>query len=96
MYIFLLSVLYPNYMCCVFLYTSESLDELTEMVVPHFHGVENKKVTIPHWEEHPFGPAQLQNMCYVTPVKDIRNLSVSWSIPDLQPYYKTNVSVGVT
>ncbi|XP_060579124.1 insulin-degrading enzyme-like, partial [Ruditapes philippinarum] len=68
----------------------ESLDELTEMVVPHFHGVENKKVTIPHWEEHPFGPAQLQNMCYVTPVKDIRNLSVSWSIPDLQPYYKTN------
>ncbi|XP_045188841.2 insulin-degrading enzyme-like [Mercenaria mercenaria] len=68
----------------------ESLDELMEIVVPHFHGVENKNVAIPRWNEHPYGPAELQNICYVTPVKDIRNLTVSWSIPDLQPYYKTN------
>lgn len=68
----------------------ESLDELTEMVVPYFAGVENKNVAVPEWTEHPFGVPELQNICYITPVKDIRNLSVTWSIPDLQPYYKTN------
>lgn len=61
------------------------------MVVPHFVGVENKNVAVPEWNEHPYSLTELQNICYVTPVKDIRNLSVTWSIPDLQPYYKTNV-----
>ena len=37
-------------------------------------------------------PCLFQTMCYVVPVKDIRNLGVNWSIPDLHDYYKTNVS----
>lgn len=68
----------------------ETLGELTDMVVPLFSGVETKNVAIPSWHEHPFGPEQLRNICYVTPVKDIRNLSLSWSIPDLHNHYKTN------
>ncbi|KAL4232280.1 hypothetical protein ACF0H5_009851 [Mactra antiquata] len=68
----------------------ESLDELTEMVVPLFSGVENKNIKIMEWKDHPFGPQELQKICYINPVKDIRNLALSWSIPDLHDYYKTN------
>lgn len=70
---------------------TETLDELTDMVVPLFSGVENKDLQIPEWTEHPFGPEQLGNICYGIPVKDIRNLSLTWSIPDLHEHYKTNV-----
>ncbi|XP_052772336.1 insulin-degrading enzyme-like [Mya arenaria] len=68
----------------------ENLDQLSEMVVPLFSGVDNLDLSIPEWTEHPYGPEQLGNMCYVTPVKDIRNLNITWSIPDLHNYYKTN------
>ena len=34
----------------------------------------------------------LQLVTKTVPVKDYRDLGVSWSIPDLHPYYKTNVS----
>lgn len=38
---------------------TESLEELTEMVVPLFAGVQNKSVEIPEWQDHPYGPDQL-------------------------------------
>ena len=34
----------------------------------------------------------LQVVTKAVPVKDYRDLGVSWSIPDLHPFYKTNVS----
>lgn len=68
----------------------ESLDELTDMIVPLVSEVENKNLPYPEWKTHPYGPNELQTMCYVVPVKDIRNLGVNWSIPDLHDYYKTN------
>ena len=37
---------------------AETLDELTEMVVPLFCGVENKQVTVPEWLDPPYGPVQ--------------------------------------
>ncbi|KAI0220840.1 Insulin-degrading enzyme [Lamellibrachia satsuma] len=68
----------------------ETLDELTDLVVPLFAGVTNKSVAVPEWPEPPFGPDQLKLTAQVVPVKDIRNLSVMWPIPDLQPYYQSN------
>lgn len=47
-------------MMCEVLSFPESLDELMEMVVPLFAGVENKSVSVPEWNIHPFGPDQLQ------------------------------------
>ena len=35
----------------------------------------------------------LQQRGLVVPVKDIRNLSVMWPIPDQHPFYKSNVSI---
>ncbi|KAL8568009.1 hypothetical protein ACOMHN_029184 [Nucella lapillus] len=68
----------------------ESLDELTEMVVPLFGGVENKQAEVPEWKDAPFGPEHKQKTTKAVPVKDTRGLGVTWSIPDLHPYYKTN------
>ena len=39
---------------------TESLDELSDLVVPLFAGVTNKNVTVPEWPEPPFGPDQLK------------------------------------
>ncbi|XP_038070879.1 insulin-degrading enzyme-like [Patiria miniata] len=67
----------------------ESLDELTDMVVPLFAEVENKKVIPPEWQQHPFSEDQLKMNCNVVPVKDIRQLNVSFPIPDLRKHYKS-------
>ncbi|XP_033611295.1 insulin-degrading enzyme-like [Cryptotermes secundus] len=66
----------------------ESLDELETMAVTLFSDVKNKNVTAPTWTEHPFGPEQLQMKGYIVPVKDLRNLNITFPIPDLQEYYK--------
>lgn len=68
----------------------ESINELTEMVVPMIAGVENKNVSVPEWPDHPVGPQQMKKIAYTVPVKDVRNLSLSWPIMDLHPYYKSN------
>lgn len=39
---------------------SESLDELTAMVLPLFDKVVNKNVEIPVWNEHPCGSEQVK------------------------------------
>ncbi|XP_070209984.1 insulin-degrading enzyme-like [Littorina saxatilis] len=68
----------------------ESLDELTEMVVPLFCGVENKNTAVPEWPIPPYGPQHKKKTTKVVPVKDYRELTGSWCIPDLHPYYKAN------
>ncbi|KAG7999924.1 Insulin-degrading enzyme [Nibea albiflora] len=68
----------------------ESLDELTSMVVKLFGEVENKNVPIPEFPEHPFQEEHLKQFYKVVPIKDIRNLYVTFPIPDLQKYYKSN------
>ena len=38
----------------------ETIDELTEMVVPLVANVENKNVTVPEWKDHPVGAQQMK------------------------------------
>ncbi|XP_038140028.1 insulin-degrading enzyme [Cyprinodon tularosa] len=68
----------------------ESLDELTSMVEQLFGEVENKNVPVPEFPEHPFQEEHLKQFYKVVPIKDIRNLYVTFPIPDLQKYYKSN------
>lgn len=84
------SVNYTSNLMGMVVLGKETLDELTDMVVPLVSEVENKNLPYPEWTTHPYGPNELKTMCYVVPVKDIRNLGVNWSIPDLHDYYKTN------
>uniref|UniRef100_A0A671U714 Insulin-degrading enzyme n=1 Tax=Sparus aurata TaxID=8175 RepID=A0A671U714_SPAAU len=64
----------------------ESLDELTSMVVKLFGEVENKNVPIPEF------PDQLLILpAFLTPHRTLlQNLYVTFPIPDLQKYYKSN------
>lgn len=83
--------------CCLLMLTfcillTENLDELETMVINLFTEVENKNVTVPEWLSHPFGKEQCRKIGYVVPVKDIRNLYITFPTPDLHPHYKTAVS----
>ena len=69
----------------------ESLDDLEKLCVDLFNGVENKNVEAPDWPEHPFGPEQLQVKGYVVPIKDIRNLNITFPIPEMRQHYKSKV-----
>lgn len=67
----------------------ESLDELEQMVANMFSEVRNKEVELPVWEKPPFDEEHFQNKWYIVPIKDLRNLTMIFPIPDLQQYYKS-------
>ena len=67
----------------------EDLDTLQQMVVDRFSEVKDKQVEVSEWAQPPFSPAQCRTMTYIVPVKDIRNLNISWGIPALQPLYRS-------
>merc|ERR1711892_1382369 len=46
-------------------------------------------VVVPKWEEPPFTPEECGSMTWIVPVKDIRNLNITWGIPDLAPHYQS-------
>lgn len=65
----------------------ESLDQLEEMVASRFSGVEDKGIEVPCWLEHPYTGPPITG--FVVPVKDIRNMHITWPLPDLRQYYRT-------
>jgi insulysin len=68
----------------------ETLDELQDMVVSMFSQVENKNVEIKEWTEHPYGPEEVKVNGHIVPVKDIRNLNITFPIPDLQQHWRSS------
>lgn len=62
------------------------------MVAELFATVEDKNVTAPRWEEHPFDDEHFKTLVYISPVKDVRNLNIVFPSVDLTPYYKSAVS----
>ena len=68
----------------------ESLDSLQEMVLDRFTEVQDKAVKVPVWSEPPFSPEQCGTRTYVVPVKDIRNLNITWGVPDLTDHYRSS------
>lgn len=75
---------------------SESLDDLEKLCCDLFAAVENKNVASPEWKEHPFGPDQLQKKGFIVPVKDIRNLNITFPMPDMREHYESQVVIVVT
>ncbi|CAN7999339.1 unnamed protein product, partial [Ixodes pacificus] len=68
----------------------ESLDELTEMVVPLFSAVPNRGVSRPEWAQHPYGPDQLKVLGHIVPVKDNRYMYMTFPTPDMRKHYKSS------
>ena len=64
---------------------------MEKLSVELFSEVKNKNVESPEWKEHPFGPEYLQVKGLVVPVKDIRNLNITFPVPDMREHYETQV-----
>ncbi len=64
----------------------DSLEDLETMVLDIFARVENKDIQIPSWSDHPYKDGK--TMTYVLPVKDIRQLNITFPIPDLREHYR--------
>jgi len=67
----------------------QDLDTLQELAEERFCNVSDKSVVVPKWEEPPFTPEECGSMTWIVPVKDIRNLNITWGIPDLAPHYQS-------
>jgi len=60
-----------------------------------FGSITKKDVKIPEWDYKIYSPKLLVAKTVVVPVKDIRNLSVSFLIPDQKENYKSKVKIFV-
>ena len=82
---------YSSNLMTLSLLGKESLDELEKYAVDMFTAVPNKELEKINFETDPF----LRDGTYlynVTPVQDLRQLSLSWVIPDSRDHYKANPS----
>ena len=67
--------------CAVTNFLAESLDELTDYIVPLFGDVENKNCEVPSWPEHPYGPNEVKvRNLYVETDENVSSLTTSGRI----------------
>lgn len=81
---------YSANIMCLAVIGKESLDELEEMVVPKFSQIVNKNISRQLWQNEPYSKEQYGTKVYIVPVKDIRALTLSFTIDDLSKHYKSN------
>ncbi|KAH8879202.1 peptidase M16 inactive domain-containing protein [Thozetella sp. PMI_491] len=73
--------------------SSEPLDVLEAWVVDLFSPVSNKMLPPLRWQEvDPFGPDQLGMLCFAKPVKDLRELDLTFPIIDEWDLFESNPS----
>lgn len=71
----------------------ESLDELEELTVELFSGIQNKAVEVPKWSDEIYLEDQKAIKVYIVPVKDSRNLTISFQMDSfLDQYFRSGVS----
>jgi len=66
------------------------------LVVSLFGDIEKKKVDMPYWTNPIYTEKQLATKTIVVPVKNIRELSMNFLIPDQTKYYKGMVKIFVS
>lgn len=77
-----------NIMCLAVL-GKESLDELEGMIIEKFSPIANKSVKAEVYDSKPYLNERLGTLTSVVPVKDIRSLTISFQVEDLDKYYKS-------
>ncbi|KAJ8025523.1 Insulin-degrading enzyme [Holothuria leucospilota] len=80
---------YSSNIMCLSVIGRESLDELSELVVDLFASVEDKSVKIPEWPDHPFKEDKLKLRADIVPIKNLRQLNVTFPLPDLRKHYRS-------
>eukprot|EP00794_Sanderia_malayensis_P007262 gene7262-8072_t len=78
---------YSANIMCFTIVGKESIEELEAMAIPLFGKVENKDITIKEYSQHPFGEDQLQLQLNIVPVKDSKNLYLTFPLPDLEKHF---------
>ena len=68
----------------------ESLDELQQYAVEMFSDIPNKNLSKVDFDKDPYKRDSGVNVLYVTPVQDLRQLSISWVIPDSRDHYRAS------
>ncbi|KAI9058078.1 LuxS/MPP-like metallohydrolase [Trametes sanguinea] len=69
---------------------SESVDELTSLVVPHFSKIPNRGLNPrPAVKDGVWGPEHMGTVLFVQTVKDYYAVKLSFQLPDLREYYAT-------
>lgn len=66
----------------------QSLDELEALVLKFFTPILNKSIAAPSWTSHPYTAENNQTKTFLTPVKDLRNLYITFPIPDQHDNHK--------
>lgn len=79
---------YSANIMCLSVVGKESIQELTDYVVPKFINVRNKDAQLPSWPNHPYRDEELRKEINVVPIKDSRSLSIRFPIPDLHQFYR--------
>lgn len=74
------------------IFGKESLDELEDMTLKYFSEIENKIVEVPKWSDDIYLDDQKAIKLMIVPVKDSRNLTISFQIPDLDEHFRCGVS----
>lgn len=82
---------YSSNLQCLAILGKESLDELEEMTLKHFSAIENKYVELPKWSDNVYLDDQTAIKLMIVPVKDSRNLTISFQIPDLVEHFRSGV-----
>lgn len=59
------------------------------MAVGYFSAIPNKDISPPSFDPHPYTPEQLGVRVHVVPVKDSRQVELSWVMPSVQKDYLT-------
>ena len=81
---------YSSNLMSVCLLGKESLDELQAYVGEIFSEITNKNLPYIDFPPEPFGQDTLATKKFVVPVQDLRNMSISWVIPDYREKYEAN------
>ena len=82
---------YSSNLMVVAIFGKESLDELEQMTLKHFAPIKNKDVVLPKWSDEIYLKEQNAIKLMIVPVKDSRNLTISFQIPDLDEYFRSGV-----
>lgn len=82
---------YSSNLMTLAIFGKESLDELEELATKYFSEIENKNVALPVWSDKIFLDDQKMTKVYIVPIKDTRNLTISFQIPDMDEYFRSGV-----
>lgn len=72
----------------VVVYGVQELDVLEGWAIEKFGLIENKNLPPPSFPEPPYGPEQLGQLIETIPVKDVKELDISFYLPPVRQHYR--------